>query len=104
MLRIDPPMAFSVVGVVAPVLAEPFSSLSVIVEVDGDREKALKGPRCVSLSSSIHLSAKHARNRQCSAWDREHRDGFRRRQYILLVSFQDMFKGIAVREICREGR
>ena len=38
-------MALSVVGVVASVLARPFSSLSVMVDVEGDREKALKGPR-----------------------------------------------------------
>jgi len=44
-------MALSCVGVVASVLARwPSFSLSVIVEVDGDREKALKGPKWVSLS------------------------------------------------------
>jgi hypothetical protein len=44
-------MVFSVVGVVAPALGWPFSSLSVMVDVEGEREKALRGPRCVSLSS-----------------------------------------------------
>lgn len=44
-----PPGTVSLVGVVAPGLV-PFSSLSVMVEVDGDRENALSGPRCVSLS------------------------------------------------------
>jgi hypothetical protein len=47
----DAPMVFSVVGVVAPALGWPFSSLSVMVDVEGEREKALRGPRCVSLSS-----------------------------------------------------
>jgi hypothetical protein len=46
----DAPMVFSVVGVVAPALGWPFSSLSVMVDVEGEREKALRGPRCVSLS------------------------------------------------------
>ena len=45
------PMALSVVGVVASVLGRDLSSLSVMVEVDGDLEKALRGPRCVSFSS-----------------------------------------------------
>lgn len=45
------PGTVSLVGVVAPGLV-PFSSLSVMVEVDGDRENALSGPRCVSLSSA----------------------------------------------------
>jgi hypothetical protein len=44
-------MALSVVGVVASVLTRVFSSLSVMVEVDGDLEKALRGPRWVSFSS-----------------------------------------------------
>lgn len=42
-------MALSVVGVTAP-LACPSLSLSVMVEVDGDRAKALKGPRWVSFN------------------------------------------------------
>ena len=50
--------ADSVVGVVAPGVAPgdgcSFSSLSVIVEVEGDRAKALKDPRWVSLSSAVH--------------------------------------------------
>lgn len=44
-------MALSVVGVTAPEDAWGIlSSFSVIVEVEGDRAKALKGPRWVSLS------------------------------------------------------
>jgi len=43
-------MALSVVGVVASVLGRDLSSLSVMVEVEGDRENALRGPRCVSFS------------------------------------------------------
>lgn len=44
-------MALSVVGVTAPDDWGILSSFSVIVEVEGDRAKALRGPRWVSLSS-----------------------------------------------------
>ena len=47
------PMALSVVGVTAPDAEGVFSSFSVIVEVDGDRVKALRGPKWVSLSSGV---------------------------------------------------
>jgi hypothetical protein len=46
-------MVFSVVGVVVPALTELLSSFPVMVEVDGNREKALRGSRCVSSSSAI---------------------------------------------------
>lgn len=48
----DAAIAESVVGVVAPVLGWPFSSfsLSVMVDVDGERANGLKVPRWVSLS------------------------------------------------------
>jgi hypothetical protein len=51
------PMVLSMVGVVAPVLGWPLSSLSVMVDVEGEREKALKGPKCVSLSSKVNRLA-----------------------------------------------
>lgn len=44
-------MVFSVVGVVAAAVGWPFSSLSVIVEVEGERANGLRVPRWVSLSS-----------------------------------------------------
>lgn len=53
MLARDSPMALSVVGVTAPALCWPWSFLSVMVEVDGEREKGLKGPRWVSFSSVV---------------------------------------------------
>ena len=46
------PGGVSDVGVVGPGGVCAFSS-GVIVDVDGDREKALKGPRWVSLSSIV---------------------------------------------------
>jgi hypothetical protein len=49
------PMASSWVGVVASVLDCASFSLSVMVEVEGDREKALRGPRWVSLSFLVNF-------------------------------------------------
>lgn len=45
------PIAFSEVGVTAPNGEGAFSSFSIIVEVEGDRENGLRVPRCVSFSS-----------------------------------------------------
>src|SRR5262245_54836897 len=88
------PVALSLVGVVAPGLV-PFSSLSVMVEVDGDRENALSGPRCVSLSSaqdqldSLPVAAKGRTLLEHGVGRTRHREQWKRRD-ILLVSFHDI--------------
>jgi hypothetical protein len=87
-------MAFSLVGVVAPGLV-PFSSLSVMVEVDGDRENALSGPRCVSLSSAQGQSVSFCQSKGDGdglVGGRNVGDNGKRRD-ILLVSFHDMVTG-----------
>lgn len=48
-------MAFSSVGVADPARPPGLLSLSVMVEVEGDREKVLvRGPRWVSFNSARH--------------------------------------------------
>lgn len=55
--REDVPIVFSFVGVAEPaMLAWAFSLLSVMVDVEGDREKVLaKGPKWVSLSFFVNF-------------------------------------------------
>lgn len=93
-------MVLSFVGVAVPEMAAPWllSSFSVMVAVDGDREKVFaRGPRWVSFSSKVtmllatphfHPQGPQQRNRICG-------DGrgsrIERECNVLLVSFHDMF-------------
>ena len=60
------PIALSVVGVTAPDAEGVFSSFSIMVEVEGDRAKALRGPKWVSLSSVFPRLGKHLIREWCA--------------------------------------
>jgi hypothetical protein len=72
------PMALSVVGVTAPDAGKVLSSFSVMVEVDGDRAKALRGPKWVSLSSIRSNSKQSVRVRFLNEGDESARRQARR--------------------------
>src|SRR4051794_41039254 len=66
-------MAFSSVGVADPARPPGLLSLSVIVEVEGEREKVLvRGPRWVSFNSAHHAPSARIPN-QKGARDRARR-------------------------------
>ena len=90
-------MVFSFEGVAVPELpAWLLSSLSVMVEVEGEREKVLaRGPRWVSFSSGVPTC-----QTRTPATGKGKDEGSPNN--ILFVSFQDIF--LSVRELEGDGR